>query len=107
MKNYKEIWKNKARNKSITRADTVAYCILKAMSAKSENKLELLTYFLNRAFTAGKVCAHRPEPYWALKFAAQELRSEVIYRKTVFGTELFESDEERMQFQHLMGYCSL
>jgi hypothetical protein len=63
MKNFKEIWAEKAQSKNITRDDMIEYCIIKTIKAKSEDKEEVFKYYLTKAFTPGRVCAHRWHPY--------------------------------------------
>lgn len=63
MTNFITTFKAKAHSKNLTAADMVALCIYKTVRAKSENKSAILTYFLKKSFTAGKVCAHRQYPY--------------------------------------------
>lgn len=102
-----EIWKEKARNKNINRRDVVAYCILRAVNAKSENKEEILKYFLLRSFSPGKVCSHRPTPYHALELAVQELNREVLYRDSIFESKEFFNTVDKIKFRELLRSCKL
>ncbi len=91
------IWKEKAHNKSITRADMVAYCILKAMHCKSENKEELVKIFCNRAF--------RPKQsgeYQGFELAKSELRREIMYRETILGSKELYEEVDIDQFRILL-----
>lgn len=63
MTNFITTFKAKAHSKSITAADMIALCIYKTVKVKSEDKPTILKHFLTKAFTAGKVCAHRQYPY--------------------------------------------
>jgi hypothetical protein len=87
-----KIWKNKAHTKTITRADMVAYCALRAL--KAENTSEAFEFLVKKAFTPGKVMPHRPTPYHAIYVATEELHRELKYRKTLLGSkELYESTD--------------
>jgi hypothetical protein len=44
------LWKNLATNKQNTRVHHVQYCILRAMAAKSEDKIEIARHFIRKAF---------------------------------------------------------
>jgi hypothetical protein len=50
-KNWKSHWKLVAANKNITARYVVQYCLLKALTAKSNKKLEIAQTLLRRAFT--------------------------------------------------------
>lgn len=104
MKNFKDAFKNKARSKSLSSEDMVAYCILKAMAAKHENKQELADFFIRKAFTPGKLAPHRHHRYQALHGAVNGMISTLRWRKVVIGiidTDLFESGEELELFKSL------
>lgn len=65
-----EAFKNKARNKEISSADILIRCIYKAVKAKGENKEEIVTGLIKKAFTAAAVKSHRPHPYHAVHLAS-------------------------------------
>jgi hypothetical protein len=50
-KNWKEYWKLVARAKSVTSEHMAQYCILKALTAKSQNKVQIAESLLRNAFT--------------------------------------------------------
>lgn len=93
----KKIWKTKAQNKQITRADVVARAILLAKSP--ENLVELL----NKAFTPGTKKYH--EPYYALTLASNELLSEVTYRKTILGSTDLYNETDIDTFKMNLRFC--
>ena len=66
MTNFIETFKAKAHSKNLTCADMIALCIYRTVKAKSEDKTAILTHFLKKSFTAGKVCAHRQYPYQSI-----------------------------------------
>ena len=66
MTTFIETFKAKAHSKTLTAADMIALCVYKTVKAKSEDKPTILTHFLKKAFTAGKVCAHRQYPYQSI-----------------------------------------
>jgi len=66
MTDFITTFKAKAKSKNLTAADMIALCIYKTVKAKSEDKVSVLKYYLTKAFTAGKVCAHRQYPYQAI-----------------------------------------
>lgn len=86
---WNEIWKEKARKKETTRADVVARCILRALTAKSSSKLEILADGIDKAFTAGYKKYHRP--YYALELACSELRSQLSSKLILGSKELYEN----------------
>lgn len=59
-------FKAKAHSKTLTAADMIALCIYKTVKAKSEDKSTILTHFLKKAFTPGKVRPDRQYPYQAI-----------------------------------------
>lgn len=59
-------FKAKAYSKTLTAADMIALCIYKTVKAKSEDKSTILTHFLKKAFTPGKVRPDRQYPYQAI-----------------------------------------
>jgi hypothetical protein len=50
-KNYKDYWRLVANRKEIKPEHAAHYCLLKALSAKSNNKVEIAQALLRRAFT--------------------------------------------------------
>lgn len=50
-KNWKDYWKLRAKSKSITSTDMVQYCLLKALTAKGQNKKAIAQGLLRAAFT--------------------------------------------------------
>ena len=66
MTNFITTFKAKARSKSLTAADMIALCIYKTVKAKSEDKAEILKFFLKKAFTAGHIRPDRLYPYQAI-----------------------------------------
>jgi hypothetical protein len=52
MKNFIPVWKKLAQDKENTAVHAFHYCILKAMAAQSEEKVDIAVYFLQKAFTA-------------------------------------------------------
>lgn len=54
MENYIQEFKNRAHAKDLTSADMLARAFVKAIKAKSENKMEIATYFARKAFTPRK-----------------------------------------------------
>lgn len=63
MTTFIDIFKAKARTKTNTAQDMFALCVYKTMKAKSDDKKTVLYGILRRAFTPGKVCQHRRNPY--------------------------------------------
>lgn len=59
-------FKAKAHSKNLTAADMIALCIYKTVKAKSEDKSTILTHFLKKSFTPGKVRPDRQYPYQAI-----------------------------------------
>lgn len=72
MTNFIKQFKSKANSKNLTSSDMVALCIYKTMCAKSENKEEILKYFLDKAFTP-----HSINRYGARKKAIKYLYSDL------------------------------
>ena len=66
MINFIDTFKAKAHSKTLTAADMIALCIYKTVKAKSEDKTTILTHFLKKAFTPGKVRPDRQYPYQAI-----------------------------------------
>ena len=54
MNKFIEQFKDRARKKELTGADMISHCLYKTVKAKSENKLEILKYFLSKSFTPRK-----------------------------------------------------
>ena len=107
MKNVKQIWKQKASAKNTTRQDVLAYCILRAMVAKNEDKPIIAEYFVKRAFSRGAICAHRWHPYQAVKEAGSKVEFGMKWHKLILGVPLdsvFENDEEIEQFKTLLNH---
>lgn len=105
MKNFNEFWKNKANNKQIEVEDMVSLCILKTIKAKSENKKEVLTYYLGKAFSPGKICQHRSHPFLALHNATIGVRYRMKIRSQIMGqpiTNFLETNEEIELFAQLL-----
>lgn len=90
MTKFIEVWKNKAKNKDISAKDTVAYCILRTIVAKSESKEEVLKYYLGRAFSAGRIAQHRRHQYSAVHNAAHDVESDLKYRNKIMGEPAIE-----------------
>lgn len=80
MKDYTQIWKTKAHNKNLSAADMVAYCILKAIRARTEDKEELLKVFLDKAFSP-----HHYDGYASRARASNRVASNVRWGKTIIG----------------------
>ncbi len=73
-----ELYKELARNKQVTVNDTISYALIRAINAKSENKVELARYFIARAFIKTK--------NWA-RFC-REYVSQLKWTKSVFGQKI-------------------
>lgn len=69
MNNFKNTFKTKAQNKSLTSADMLALCIYRTIKAKSEDKAVILDYFIKKTFSAGAFRSDRPYPYHAVSNA--------------------------------------
>lgn len=91
MTKFIETFKNKARTKAITAADMIALCIYKTVKAKSEDKETILKSFLKKAFSAGKVCAHRQYPYQTITNTMWYLNSQLRAGKRWTPTGWIES----------------
>lgn len=112
-----EAFKDKARNKQISSADILARCLYKAVKAKGENKEEIATGLIKKAFTEASIKPHRPHPYHAVHlttyYAERRLRdlrrwedgkfvtqpSEIL--PGVMTNEIF-NDEELALFKSLL-----
>jgi hypothetical protein len=77
MTNFTNTFKAKAHSKSLTSSDMLALCIYRTVKAKSEDKTAILTHFLKKSFTAGKVCAHRQYPYQSITLAMYYLNGQL------------------------------
>jgi hypothetical protein len=66
MTNFITTFKAKAHSKNLTAVDMIALCIYKTIKAKSEDKATILTHFLKKSFTPGKVRPDRQYPYQAI-----------------------------------------
>lgn len=97
MEDFIKIWKDKANKKSNTASDMVAYCILKAINAKSQDKEEILKYFLNRAFTI-----HKKNGYASLRRAAGWVRHHYRWKSQILGTDLNLTENEKELFVKLV-----
>jgi hypothetical protein len=58
-----------ANTKNLSSRHIVSRCLYKAIKSKSENKVEVFSGLLKKAFTPGKINQHRPHPYYAMKSA--------------------------------------
>lgn len=86
-----EIWKNKANTKTITRADMVTYCALRATSQEHFNAL------MNAALTPGSLRPDRPTTYHYRDIAKKEALFESRYRKTILGQSIDKFTEEQIE----------
>ena len=102
MKNYKEIWAKKAQEKAITRENMVERCILKAMSAKSEDKEHIVECLLKRAFTPLKNITP-PANYRSASQAAAFVNYSFRWNKDkLFASEVLETADEWDMFNALL-----
>lgn len=115
MTNFINTFKAKAHSKNLTCADMIALCIYRTVKAKSEDKTAILTHFLTKSFSAGKVCAHRQYPYQSIINAMygfnHRLRGGRIWMNDgwkqttgmVLGVEVTEilTEEELLMFREL------
>lgn len=105
MTNFKEFWKNKADKKNISSGDMVVYHIFKTIAAKSENKEEVLKYYLSRGFAPGLPAQHRSHPYHALHLAAANVQWKLKLRNTIMDApimEFLQTNEEIELFSSLL-----
>lgn len=105
MKDFKSIFKAKAHSKTLTREDMGTYCLLRAVAAKSEAKEEIARHFIAKAFTPGKVCAHRYHPYQSARAAGLHVFRDFTHRNKVFDLpllEIFDTEEEIEIFKNLI-----
>lgn len=119
MTNFKEVFKAKAKAKTLTSADMLALCIYRTIKAKSENKAVILDFFIKKAFSPGAVRSDRPYPYhgvtqaqWYLNAQARqgkrwntESNSFVQTNGTVLGVDIREmfEDSEEVMFRELLA----
>lgn len=61
-----EVFKEKARNKELTKESMLTYCLVKAIKAKTDDKKALANYFKLKAFNPS---SKRKDPYEALNQA--------------------------------------
>jgi hypothetical protein len=94
MKNFINTFKAKAHSKELTCADMIALCIYRTMKAKSEDKAIILTHFLKKTFTAGKVCAHRQYPYQSITTGMYYLNGQLRPRKRWSPEGWYETNGE-------------
>lgn len=100
MKDFIKIWKEKAHNKSIECHDVVAYCVLKTIKAKSENKKEILEYFLNKCFSP-----HKQNGYDKLRRGARTVGSKMLWNKMILDypiEDIIDNEEEKELFEELL-----
>ena len=115
MTNFIETFKTKAHSKNLTVQDMIALCIYRTVKAKSEDKATILTHFLKKAFSAGKVCAHRQYPYQTITNAMYSFNGQLRGGRRwyndgwkevngfVLGVEVTEvlTEEELLKFREL------
>lgn len=97
---YKTDWKELANNKANTAAHHFQYCILKALFAKSNNKLEIAKALLKKAFTP------KSNGTWD---TLSNISRRVFYRNNVFlGKPLadFLTEEQQRQYKALVWECT-
>lgn len=112
MKDFKTAWKTLANNKNNTLANHLQYAVLKAMSAKSNDKLEIihsiLTAHLSRISNKNKLANGRSQydclrndynPHWFAR------KSDVIFGELEMN--FFESEEECNLYHKLMDSFSM
>lgn len=103
--NYKELWKNLARNKANTKEHTIQYCILRAIFAKSENKLEIAKHFLHKAFspiTNQNKLANGATPYQALN-GGYWGHKDIEHRTLILGqrADEFMSEDDILMYNYI------
>lgn len=81
-----EVFKEKARNKQLTREDMLTYCLIKAIKAKNENKAELAKIFIVKTFTPRKT----GEAYEAVRLSHYWVNYRFQYYGTIFGKKATE-----------------
>ena len=92
MTKFIETFKAKAHSKNLTAADMIALCIYKTINAKSEDKATILTHFLKKSFTPGKICAHRQYPYQSISLAMYYLNGQLRTGKRWSSEGWFETN---------------
>lgn len=104
-KNWKSHWKLVANNKNVTARHMAQYCILKALSAKANNKVEIAQALLRRAFTPvsnKNELANGREPFDTI----QNILYRLTFHKnaTIFGFEnnLILDDEGYEDYKNLL-----
>lgn len=101
MKNFKEVWKELARNKKNTREHHVIYCILKAMNAKSnQNKVEIAVSLLHKAFTPTRN-QNKLNNGWGRYKSIEEALYYMPHLNTGGLIACLENDEELKQFNEI------
>ena len=110
MKAYKKVWKTLGNN--ITATDVVNYCLLKALSAKSEDKIGIAKVLLAKAFTpiTNKNRLNNGEtPYSTLKIHLYNLGCRVAWKGgnnlTIFGQPVetfFETPDQFEAYKELV-----
>lgn len=88
---YKDYWKALANAKAIKHYHVVQYCLIKAVKAKSNNKVEIANSLIKRAFTPvsnKKKLEHGAHPFNGLRDALhtcrwRSLRDEVLLNQPV------------------------
>lgn len=101
MKNFVQIWKQKASAKDIQPKDIVAYSILRAMAAKSENKKEIAKYFVAKAFLKKR----SESKYTAAMKAQIALQREIRWQNSILDVpieDIFSSEEEFILFKDIL-----
>lgn len=119
MTKFTEVFKAKAKAKTLTSADMLALCIYRTVKAKSEDKSVILDYFIKRAFSPGAVRSDRPYPYHGVTQAQWYLNNQVRTGKrwntetnsfvstngSIFSVDIREllDDAEETQFRELLA----
>lgn len=114
MKDFKAIWKQRAALKTITAADVAAYCVLKAVLAKTNDKAAVAKALMAAAFTPA-IKQHKIEfhssradmtgKYGAAKRAAQAAFDQLHFGSLILGCALkdvFDGEEEVALFSSLL-----
>lgn len=103
MKNFTAAWKNKANLKTITNADQLAYCALKAVNAKHPGKEMIFTYFVKKAYTPrNKIPSYRAVQEAQNILAVNNRWRPLTHVLGVSVTEIFETEEELDLFKSLI-----
>ena len=105
MKDYKTIWATKARSKSITSQDMFERCVIKAIAAKSNDKVSLLRILLARAFSP---CKYRRPAYRTLiniqKYVLYQFK---YFRHTTWASNILETEAEWDMYYALISRADL